>query len=74
MRVIRVKYKEDSYSDMVRNAIFNPFRLTVVPLFNDNLQFMDLVDVFENEFNTAISKALHFGKTVGDVFYGMLFN
>lgn len=37
MEIINIQYKEDRYSDMIRQTAFNPFRLKVEPLYNNGL-------------------------------------
>lgn len=74
MRILNVQYKEDRYSDMIRQTDFNPFNLTVIPLFNNGLQFGDMVDVFANELDTLMGRAQNVGIPATEAFSGYMFN
>ena len=74
MEIINIQYKEDRYSDMIRQTAFNPFRLKVEPLYNNGLQFGDMVDVFKDELETLIDRAQQVGIPAAEAFSGYLFN
>ena len=74
MQILNLYYKEDRYSEMIRQTSFNPFRLTVAPLYNSGLQFGDMVDVFKNELEISIERSQMVGIPVTEAFSGYLFN
>ena len=74
MNILNIQYKEDRFSDMIRQTAFNPFRLTVEPIFNSGLQFGDMVDIFANELDALIGRAQSVGIPITEAFSGYLFN
>jgi hypothetical protein len=73
MKEIIPKYKEDRYSEMVRNTSFNPFNITTDPSLNCNLTFGDLTDVFEKEIIDHMS-SLHGIVPTNQIINGYIFN
>ena len=67
-------YKEDRYSEMIRMASFNPFKLTVEPNLNKNIQFGNMVDVFKKELEESLTKAQVLGFPVDEMICGYVFN
>lgn len=46
----------DRYEEMVKNATFNPFKITLSPQFQNSQQLPDFREVFTNELNDLYSK------------------
>lgn len=56
MKTYELKYKEDRYSQMLRNTIFNPFGIRTEPILNQGLVMPDLTEVFKNDLLELIEK------------------
>ena len=67
-------YKEDIYSQMIRNASYNPFNLTCDPAANRYLEFGDMVSIFKDELNSTISMTTSVGMPAKEAVKGYTFN
>lgn len=67
-------YKEDRYSEMVRTATFNPFKLTVNPLLNKDLQFGNMISIFKKELCSTVPIMIGNGYSAKEAIEAYTFN
>lgn len=67
-------YKEDMYSQMIRNTSYNPFNLTCDPEANRYLKFGDMVSIFRDELSSTISMTSSHGMPAKEAVKGYTFN